>query len=108
MGKTRALLTETDREQITGEHGDKRRYQATTRIRDRVDELKRDAEILAKHHPELLSEFREAIGATEDERLKRLSAELDEPITVGDRVYEDGDSHPLDGPEAAPDGGETA
>ena len=29
-------------------------------------------------------------------RLKTLSNELDEPITVGDRVYEDGDAHPLD------------
>jgi hypothetical protein len=37
-------------------------------------------------------------------RLKHLSAELDEPITVGKTVYEDGDSHPLDDePQRAPD-----
>ena len=37
-------------------------------------------------------------------RLKRLSAELDEPITVGKTVYEGGDSHPLDDePQRAPD-----
>lgn len=95
MENTRALLTETDREQITGKHGDERRYQATTRIRGRVEELKRDTEILAEHHPELLVEFREAIGATEHERLKRLSVELGEPITVGKKVYEDGDAHEL-------------
>lgn len=29
-------------------------------------------------------------------RLKRLSNDLGEPITVGSTVYEDGDSHPLD------------
>ena len=51
--------------------------------------------------------FEKADGSP-NERLKRLSDELDDPITVGNRVYEDGDSHPLDGPEAAPDGGEIA
>lgn len=60
MAKTRALLTETEREQIAGEHGDERKYQATSRIRRRIeDELVRDVEVLEEHHPELLEELRE-------------------------------------------------
>lgn len=38
--------------------------------------------------------FEKADGAP-DERLKRLSDELDEPISIGDKVYEDGDVHEL-------------
>lgn len=59
MAKSRALLTETEREQIAGEHGRERRYQATSRVRARVEEeLTRDIEILEENHPELLDELR--------------------------------------------------
>lgn len=62
MAKTRALLTETEREQIAGEHGDSRRYQATSRVRRRVvDELTKDIEVLQEHHPDLLDEVREVV-----------------------------------------------
>lgn len=62
MAKTRALLTETEREQIAGEHGRERRYQATSRARRRIsDELTTDVELLAEHHPELLSELRQVV-----------------------------------------------
>ncbi|WP_076147122.1 hypothetical protein [Natrinema saccharevitans] len=62
MAKTRALLTETEREQIAGEHGDSRRYQATSRVRGRIeDELTEDIEILQKHHPDLLEELRSVV-----------------------------------------------
>lgn len=62
MAKTRALLTETEREQISGEHGDDRRYQAASRIRRRVeDELPEDIRTLEEHHPDLLEEIREAV-----------------------------------------------
>ena len=58
MAKSRALLTGTEREQIAGEHGDNRRYQATSRVRRRIqEELTTDVEILAEHHPELLDEL---------------------------------------------------
>jgi hypothetical protein len=40
--------------------------------------------------------FWRPIPADADERLKRLSDELGEPLTVGRTVYEDGDAHPLD------------
>jgi hypothetical protein len=62
MAKSRALLTETEREQIAGEHGRDRRYQATSRVRARIDEeLPRDLEVLREHHPELLEELRAAV-----------------------------------------------
>ena len=62
MAKTRALLTETEREQISGEHGDDRRYQATSRVRRRIaDELTEDIAVLQEHHPDLLDEVREVV-----------------------------------------------
>lgn len=62
MAKTRALLTETEREQIAGEHGDSRKYQAVSRIRSRIeDELTTDVEVLREHHPELYDELQDAV-----------------------------------------------
>ena len=62
MAKSRALLTQTEREQIARKHGDERRYQATARIRSRIkEELETDVEVLAEHHPELLDELREVV-----------------------------------------------
>lgn len=62
MAKQRALLTETEREQLAGEHGDQRRYEATSRVRARVrEELTTDVEILEEHRPELLEELREVV-----------------------------------------------
>ena len=62
MAKSRALLTETEREQIAGDHGDERRYQATSRARARIrDELETDVEILKEHNPELYAELRDAV-----------------------------------------------
>lgn len=65
MAKTRALLTETEREQIAGEHGDTRKYQAVSRVRSRIgEELTTDVELLREHHPELYEELREAVCVT--------------------------------------------
>ena len=62
VARTRALLTETEREQIAGEHGQRRKYEATSRVRGRIaDELVRDVEVLAENHPELLKELREVV-----------------------------------------------
>jgi len=62
MAKSRALITETEREQIAGEHGDKRRYEAVSRVRRRVkDELVSDIELLDDEHPELLGEIQEVV-----------------------------------------------
>jgi len=62
MAKTRALLTNTDREYITGVEGDDKRYQSASRIRRRInEELPKDIELLKEHHPELLDELREVV-----------------------------------------------
>lgn len=62
MAKSRALITPHEREQIAGEHGDKRKYEATSRVRRRVkEELVDDIELLAEHHPDLLDEVREVV-----------------------------------------------
>ena len=62
MAKQRALLTETEREQLAGEHGDDRRYQATSRVRRRLkDELDTDIAVLAEHNPDLLDDLREVV-----------------------------------------------
>lgn len=66
MAKTRALLTETDREYITGAAGDEKRYQSASRIRRRIrEELPADVEILEEHHPELLAELRQVVCENE-------------------------------------------
>jgi hypothetical protein len=62
MAKTRALLTETEREQLAGEYGDERKYQATSRVRRRVnEELSKDIDVLSDHHPDLLAEIRSVV-----------------------------------------------
>ena len=62
MAKTRALLTEMEREQIAGEHGDDRKYQATSRVRRRIKEkLTTDVEVLRENHPELYAELQDVV-----------------------------------------------
>jgi hypothetical protein len=62
MAKQRALLTETERRQLAGEKGDQRRYEATSRVRRRVEEeLTVDVELLQEHRPELLEEIRQVV-----------------------------------------------
>lgn len=62
MARTRALLTERDRELLTNEEGGNRRYQAVSEIRSRInEELTTDIELLEEHHQELLEELREVV-----------------------------------------------
>lgn len=69
MAKTRALLTEKEREQIAREHGDDRRYQATSRARSRIhEELTTDVAVLREHHPDLLEELREVVCENNEEQ----------------------------------------
>lgn len=68
MAKTRALMTETERERIAGEVDVEavKRYQAVSRVRSRIDdELRKDVKILRNHHPELLDELREVVCENE-------------------------------------------
>nr|WP_233739770.1 hypothetical protein [Halovenus carboxidivorans] len=62
MARSRALITETEREHIAGEHGDRRKYEAVSRVRSRItDELTTDIDVLETHHPDLLDELRETV-----------------------------------------------
>ena len=66
MAQSRALITETEREHIAGEHSDKRKYEAVSRVRSRInDELTTDIDILETHHPDLLEELREVVCEAE-------------------------------------------
>ena len=62
MAKTRALITDREREQLAGEHGDERRWQAVTRIRNRIKgPLAADIESLSDNHEGLLEELRDVV-----------------------------------------------
>jgi len=62
MARTRALLTERDRELLAEDRGGNRRYQAISEIRSRIsEELSTDVEVLEENHPELLEELREVV-----------------------------------------------
>lgn len=64
MAKSRALITDTEYDRISGEVEveDAKRYQAVSRVRKRIrDELPRDIEMLREHHPDLLEELRDVV-----------------------------------------------
>lgn len=64
MAKTRALITQTERDRIARREDveDIKRYQAISRVRRRIDdELTKDVAILRKHHPGLLEELRDVV-----------------------------------------------
>lgn len=68
MARSRAMLTEREREQIAGEHGDDRKYQATSRARRRIrEELTTDVALLEEHHPDLLDELRDVVCEDHEE-----------------------------------------
>ena len=58
----RALLTETEREYLAGEHGDQRMYEARSRVRRRITEqFVEDLDHLDEHSPDLLDELRDVV-----------------------------------------------
>lgn len=67
MSQGRGLLTESEREAIAGEASDSYRYKTRSFLRDRIEEVAQDVEILEEHDPELLQELREVVceGAEE-------------------------------------------
>ncbi|AGB17398.1 hypothetical protein Halru_2827 [Halovivax ruber XH-70] len=69
MGRYRAIMTDTDREYITGEGdpSESQRLQSISRVRSRInDELVKDIEVLEEHHPDLLEELREVVCEKHD------------------------------------------
>lgn len=64
MGRYRALMTETDREHITGESEptQEQKDQSVYRVRQRIrEELPADIEVLKEHRPDVYEELREAV-----------------------------------------------
>lgn len=62
MAQSRALITPREREHIAGEHGDRRKYEAVSRVRSRIsDELDEDVDLLEEHHPALLEELQDVV-----------------------------------------------
>lgn len=71
MGRRRALLTDRERELLASDDSDEDeyRYQAASRIRNKIsDELTTDIELLEEHHPVLLGELRDVVCDGEDEQ----------------------------------------
>lgn len=64
MGRYRALMTDTDREHITGESdpSQDQKDQAVYRVRERIrEELPQDIEVLREQRPDVLEELREVV-----------------------------------------------
>lgn len=62
MARTRALLTETEREHLRSENTGSDQYQAVSRIRNRIhEELQTDVEVLRQHHPDLHAELEQIV-----------------------------------------------
>ena len=67
--KRRGLLTEREREIISGDAdvNDEYYYSVVSRIRRKIDNLARDAELLQEHHPDLSEELQEAVSDDDSE-----------------------------------------
>jgi len=61
MAEGRGLLTEREREAIAGETSDSYRYKTRSFLRDRIEKVTRDVEILEEHDPDLLEELQEVV-----------------------------------------------
>jgi hypothetical protein len=61
MSEGRALLTEREREALTGDESGSYRYKTRTYLRNRLEKLERDAELLAEHEPELFDRLQAAV-----------------------------------------------
>lgn len=94
MGRRRAILTDSERELLSAEdlEDENRRYQAVSRVRNKVeDELPRDVEILSEHHPQLLSELRGVVceDTSADVDREQLLDVVHAALTAHDRVEGD-------------------
>jgi hypothetical protein len=62
MATGRALTTESEREYISGKHGEQRRYEAISRVKSRINQpLTEDIKLFKEHAPKLFDELQEAV-----------------------------------------------
>ena len=83
MTEGRGLLTETEREAIAGERSDSYRYKTRTYLRNRLEKVERDIDVLEEHAPELLEELRDTVCETSTEPGDHIST------TAADSVAQD-------------------
>lgn len=59
----RGLLTEREREILSGEAdvSDNYRYRVVSRVRDKIENVRQDTELLEQHRPDLADELRDAV-----------------------------------------------
>jgi len=95
MGRRRAILTDSERELLAAEDLDdeNRRYQAVSRVRNKIDdELPQDVSILKENHSQLLQELREVVcddaGAAEAE-----ISDIRNAVREAREAYEDVDGN---------------
>lgn len=101
MTEGRGLLTEREREAIEGESSDSYRYKTRTYVRKRLDKLEADAELLAKHEPDLYDRLLDAVGAP---AVDAPEAEpVDEPTAPADGADTPADDATLDDTRALVD-----
>ena len=93
----RALLTDRERELISDEDPDKEnyKYQAISRARSKIqDELPKDVELLAEHHPRLFSELKGVVCEDTEtvseylEQLQNAQGRIDETAGALDEIEE--------------------
>jgi len=92
----RALLTDREREILTGEAdvSDDYRYRVVSRVRDKIDELQEDLALLEDHHDTLGEELRDAIcdtAGSDRELLEEAARELwGDHWSITERHFADG------------------
>lgn len=81
----RALLTDTERERLSGESDDEKQriYESKSRVKRRINEqLPHDVEILTKQHPDLLEELRKVVCDTGTRNVHGVELKIEEQLTV--------------------------
>lgn len=61
MSSGRGLLTESEREALSGGSSDNYRYKTKSYLNDRIDKLKEDVEVLQKHDPDSLQRLQSVV-----------------------------------------------
>jgi ElaB/YqjD/DUF883 family membrane-anchored ribosome-binding protein len=63
--KYRGLLTDREREVLSGvaDVDDNYVYQIRSRVREKIDRLEDDVQLLEQHHPDIAEELRAAVNA---------------------------------------------